>query len=399
MLTARRKTGELFCLGIDYEKETLLELRNKEEFFCPICGESVTLKLGEQRIFHFAHKGGGTCRNFHEPETTEHLEGKSQLYQWLLRQEIPCILEFYVKEIGQRPDIMFNYQGKKFALEFQCSPLPEDVFIKRTTTYLQHDYIPLWILSNRHIPYKNRNIVTLSNFNYFFLRGSSADTFYIPSYCPESRMFHFTGSIIPFSIKNAFAEHSVYPLDRISLDHLMNPKQEISQLNHLTWISELEKYNLNWSLHSVSGKNHFLNELYSRKLNLFLLPPEVGLPVPHAFFFQTSPLKWQTYLFLDVIEGKQPGDFITVKEIKSQVNKRIKKKEIILRRLPQLGKINPFLPVREYFLLLMMNGIVVRKNPEVLQLQRRIIVPRTNREKEEAKQQFLKGLHYVSQNS
>lgn len=58
MLTAQTKIGEKICLGLDYKKDTLLALRSKEEFFCPICGESVLLKLGDQRIFHFAHKQG-----------------------------------------------------------------------------------------------------------------------------------------------------------------------------------------------------------------------------------------------------------------------------------------------------------------------------------------------------
>lgn len=394
MLTAKLKTGELISLGIDYKKEVLMQLRQKEDFFCPICGEIVLLKLGDHRIFHFSHKPGGVCQDFHESETVEHLEGKRQLYQWLLKQKIPCILEFYDKEIKQRPDIMFHYNGKKFALEFQCSTLSEHDFIKRTATYLKSGYIPLWIPSNRHIHFKSRTIVTISNFTYLFLRAPANHSFYIPSYCTENKLFHFTGSIFPYSIKNAFAQHSVFSLDNISLDFLLEPRIKLSPIIHFNWNRELEKFTMNWTMHAGKCKDRFLNELYSRNLNLFLLPPEVGLPVPHALFIQTSPLIWQSYLFLDVIAEKQPGDIITVKEIMNQVNRRIDRKEIVLRHLPQLDQVNPFKPVREYFQVLMEQGILLRINSEVLQVEKKIQVPRTNREKEEAKQQFLKNYHH-----
>ncbi|MBT2697131.1 hypothetical protein J7E79_06860 [Bacillus sp. ISL-40] len=214
MLTAQTKIGEKICLGLDYKKETLMALRNKEEFFCPICGESVLLKLGDQRIFHFAHKQGGACRDFYENESNYHMEGKRQLFQWLIRQKIPSVLEYFDREIQQRPDIMFNHNGKKYALEYQCSTIPESIFIKRTNSYLQNGYIPLWILSSNKILIKKRNIVVLSNFQYLFLRTTSSGKFYIPSYCPEKQQFHLVESITPYSTKNAFANHSFYPIKK-----------------------------------------------------------------------------------------------------------------------------------------------------------------------------------------
>lgn len=112
MLTARTRTGKTVCLGYDYKKETLLHLRKKEEFVCPICGERLLPKLGDQKVYHFAHQPGSTCRDVYETESFDHLEGKRQLFQWLIRQNVPSILEHYDSEIQQRPDIMFNYKGK-----------------------------------------------------------------------------------------------------------------------------------------------------------------------------------------------------------------------------------------------------------------------------------------------
>lgn len=399
MLTAQTKVGTMICLANQQSKEDLLQLRNHEEFFCPVCGEPVLLRLGDQRIFHFAHKSCSTCQDLYERETPAHLEGKLQLYQWLVRQKIPCMLEYYDKEIGQRPDILFQYLGRKYALEFQCSPLPEPVFIKRTRAYLEHDYIPLWIVSFHHLQPNLRRIVPLSNFHYFFLRASASGQFYIPAYCPETGKFHILNSIIPYSVKNAVVHHMSYPLESTVLQDILEPRKTLKPLRLSRWASEIENYTFKLALHTGAGKNPFLQELYKRNLNLFLLPPEIGLPVTHSFFIYTSPIIWQTYLFLDLIANKNSGDFISLQELTWHVNKRIDRKEIIVRHLPQLESAHPMVPVIEYFHQLIGMGILTRKSATVCQLNRKIIIPRSNSEKEEAKRIFLQKYQQFLLNS
>ncbi|WP_312471286.1 competence protein CoiA family protein [Neobacillus sp.] len=391
MLTAHTRSGKKINLGYNYKKETLLYFRSKEEFFCPICGESVSLKLGDQRIFHFAHKQSSSCREFYENETITHMEGKRQLYQWLIRQRIPSMLEFYDKEIGQRPDILFKFKEQKYALEYQCSSLPESVFIKRTKTYLQNEYHPLWILSSNHIHQKKRDIISLSNFHYLFLRATSSGNLYIPSYCPEKHLFQLVGSITSYSIKNAFAQTSQYPLNDLKIEGLLEPISE-HHLNLSSWMSEIENFKLNLTLYPEKIQNPFLNEVYKKNLNLFLLPPEIGLPVPHSLTIQTAPIIWQTYLFLDVLAGKYPNDLITLQEIKAHFNKRIRRKDIIIRNLPQLVQVTPLLAEMEYLQHLVLFGILIRKGDTDFQVQRKITIPRSNREREEAKTLFYRRL-------
>lgn len=399
MLTAKTKVGTIICLANQQPKEPLMELRKSEEFYCPECQEPVTLKLGDQRIFHFAHKIGSTCQDGHEPETKDHLEGKLQLYQWLVQQKIPCILEFYDKEMGQRPDILFQYHGRKYALEFQCSPLPESVFIKRTKTYLEHDYIPLWIVSFHHFHPNYRSTVPLTNFHYLFLRASESGHFFIPAYCPKTRKFHFVTSIIPFSVKNAFVHHSSFPLERTPVDDILHPQKNSNQLKFSCWTREVENYTYKLALHTGAGKDRFLQYLYKRNLNLFLLPPEIGLPVKHSFYFYSSPIVWQTYLFLDYIANRNPGDFISLQELIWQVNKMISTKVIVLRHLPQLDGVDPMIPVIEYFRQLIGLGILTRKSADLCQVNRKVIIPRSNSEKEEAKQLFCQKYQQFMLNS
>lgn len=387
MLTARTKTGKKLCLGLNYKKETLMSYRSKEEFVCPICGESVVLKLGDQRIFHFAHKRGSTCRDSFENESYEHLEGKRQLFQWLIRQGIPAEIEYYDSEIQQRPDIMFKHNGNKYALEYQCSTVPGMVFNKRTKTYLENGYTPLWIISSCHIHQKKKDIISLSNFQYLFLRSTSSGNLYIPAYCPEKHLFQLVESITSFSIKNAFAKYSFIPQHNIELDGLLEPYQK-NQFNLSSWKAETEKFIFNWGLHPQPSQKVFLHEIYSRGLNLFLLPPEIGLPVAHALLLQTPPIIWQTYFYLDVLANKNPGDFITFQEVTIHFNKRKRKFEILIRTLPQLQQLNPILPLIEYVQTLEHLGILTRKKDSVYQLQRRIVIPRSNSESEEVKLRF-----------
>ncbi|MDV2686958.1 competence protein CoiA, partial [Alkalihalophilus lindianensis] len=108
-----------------------------------------------------------------------------------------------------------------------------------------------------------------------------------------------------------------------------------------------DQFKLNWSLNPGAHSNRFLHELYNQNMNLFLLPAEIGLPVPHSLFFQTSTIVWQTYLFLDVLADKNPGDMVTLNEIRSQNKRRIKRKELSIRRMPQLEKVNDMVPVND----------------------------------------------------
>jgi competence protein CoiA len=396
LLTAQTKTGKTICLGMDYKKETLLLLRNKEEFICPVCGEGVLLKLGDQRIYHFAHRNGVNCKNFYENESVYHMDGKRQLYQWIIGQGIQAALEYYDPEIQQRPDIMFRHNGVKYALEYQCSPIPEEIFIKRTERYYKNGYTPLWIMAYRNIKSKRKNIFALSNFDYFFLRKTINKEFIILSYCPEKMQFHIVSSILPYSIKNAIAQRFTYPINKIGLDVILMPKL-MNTINPTQWKTELENSNLKWSFHPNPIQNHFLHEIYNQNLNLFLLPPEIGLPVRHSFLILTSPTIWQTYVYLDNIKPKYPGDYIYMKDLERSFNKRIRKKEITIRKLPYIEKVNPFIAVIEYFILLASLGILTRKNDNIFQLQKRIIIPSTNRESTEKKYEFYqKNKHILS---
>ncbi|WML43389.1 competence protein CoiA family protein [Neobacillus sp. PS3-40] len=387
MLTAKTKTGKKLCLGYKYKKETLLYLRSKEEFFCPVCEEKVSLKIGDKKIYHFAHQKGGSCREFYENETEYHMKGKLQLYQWLKGQNIAAELEYFDKEIQQRPDILFLYNGNKFAVEFQCSSIPEQLFTKRTENYLKHGYTPLWILGGNHYKKKDNETVSITNFQYLFLRKTKDGQFFLPYYFPDKKHFHLLYSIFPFSMKNAFGQTLSLSLDKLTISSILDPKVNI-KLSDQAWRKKLEVYQLHWSAYPSPGKKYFLRTLYNLRMNLFLMPPEIGLPILHSWLIQTPAFIWQAYLYIDIFRKKNIGDFITIEEIERSFTNRINKGQIQTRGFPQISIIRPFQAVMEYVFILEKHGVLDCKGGRSFLVRRNIKIPMTNREKEEMANYF-----------
>jgi competence protein CoiA len=389
MLVAKTKNGKMFCLGKSFQKETLIMLRKREEFFCPVCGEKVILKLGDRKIFHFSHLKAGNCRDFYENETEYHLEGKLKLYQWLRKQEIPAILEFYDREIQQRPDILFQYNHQKYALEFQCSTISEETFKQRTENYLTHGYKPLWVLGGKQLKEQYSGLSGITGFQYLFLRQAGDGKLYIPSYSPDRNTLRILYSIFPYSTKNALLRKGTFSLDKTKLPALIDPQMG-TMVNMGHWKKSIENYKLSWSIYPSDQQKKFFLEIYNHHLNLFLLPAEIGLPIPHGLFIQTPPFIWQTYYYIDLLQNKRPGDIFSIQQMEMSFNKRLARKQIVLRSFPQIENMKPLLAFFEYSCLLVRLGVLGRKTPSMFQVQKPIIIPRTNREKEERMRAFFR---------
>ena len=63
---------------------------------------------------------------FAEGESTLHLQGKIQLYEWFKKHGHQVKLEPYLKELSQRPDLLVTIDKEQFAVEFQCSTISHE---------------------------------------------------------------------------------------------------------------------------------------------------------------------------------------------------------------------------------------------------------------------------------
>ncbi|MFE8700389.1 competence protein CoiA [Cytobacillus sp. FJAT-54145] len=351
MLTAKTDNGQTISLGdIIVNKQSLLPLRGRL-FYCPQCSNKVILKAGPKKVAHFAHEKGADCTDYYERETEYHLLGKLRLFEWLKNKGLSPELEPYFSHIRQRADISFVYNKKTYCIEFQCSPIPEELFIKRTTNYLKNSLIPIWILGGKNIKRSNNHRATLSSFDYLFLRKNANQNWFIPAFCPNSNQLIILNNLYPFSIRHATSAFSITPITKMNLEDLLNPPI-ITRCNYVDWLSAIQRYKTSLITNSRAFSNPFLLELYHRSLSPQLLPPYIGFPLKNHIAIETPPFIWQTYLIIDNLVSLEVGEVINFQHVYLSLLKRINKNEVRVRRLPLIKENTlPFL-LKDYLILL-----------------------------------------------
>lgn len=388
MLVANRKNGARLSLGDQWEKKELITLRSKEKFHCPECKEEVILKLGTKKIWHFSHLSGSICEHEYERESNYHLEGKLQLYNWLKKQGINAELEKFDRSARQKPDIAFDWQGKKYAIEYQCSIIPEEIFIKRTDRYFENGYIPIWIAAGNLIKRTGTKAVSINNFLYLFIRRPRQN-WNIPVFCPLSGQFIDLNGVIPISSRKTITQLEIHSIDKVPVDHLISPISKNYSVVK-SWQSELQKFKSRYLMYPGSYQNHFLQQLYSNHLNLLSLPSEIGLPVFSAPYIETPALIWQTYLYLDIFRYFKKGDQISVAQVHNAFNNRLRRGHIKWRNLPVAGKGNYSLVVSEYIQLLTKISVLTQISDSLLKLNRELKIPGSIDEQSAAEAYFYK---------
>ncbi|MBP2241180.1 competence CoiA-like predicted nuclease [Cytobacillus eiseniae] len=347
MLVSKTTHGEILSLAKMYDREFLEKLRRKESFYCPECGEQVILKIGTKKITHFAHKKGSVCTESYERESEYHLKGKIRLYEWLKLQGVSPILEPYFKEIAQRPDISFQYRNRQYAIEYQCSVIPEELFIKRSNNYIQAGIVPIWLMAGKSIQRKGNHKASLSSFDFLFLSKSARQKWTILAFCPIGNTLITMHDILPLTIRNILTQFSIINLKEATLSNLLDPHGS-NRLNIVAWRDEIRKAKNIQPLFQ-SPQNKFLLELYKHSLIPSLLPVEIGIPVLHAPYIETPIIQWQSYLFIDVFNKMNQ---FSMRHIHLSFNKRVKNRDIKLRKLPLESDSNVYDALSDYIQLL-----------------------------------------------
>lgn len=193
MITA--KIGEKFvnCFDGGHSRETLKTWADKGILKCPACGKEYEYCHGRVVRPYFRHKEKTDCVDkYSEPETNEHIQGKIALYNWIKDQEgvTDVILEAWIPETRQRPDIAFKYNGEQYVFEFQCSPI-STVYLERHELYQAAGINDIWILGTEK--YSNKHS-----------RGKFIEQFAIGSYNVERNHFSYIHAIdiedLPYKI-------------------------------------------------------------------------------------------------------------------------------------------------------------------------------------------------------
>lgn len=135
------------CFDGIYNRDQLKKWSEKGILLCPACGKPYEYCHGRVIQPYFRHKDKNQCEDkYSEPETEEHLQGKRDLYEWIKRQDnvTDVILEGWIPETKQRPDIMFKYNGNQCVIEYQCSPI-SSMYYERHELYQAAGIEDVWI--------------------------------------------------------------------------------------------------------------------------------------------------------------------------------------------------------------------------------------------------------------
>lgn len=119
----------------------------KNQYYCPDCHQELVIRHREDGRNFFAHSDREPKQS---GETSEHLTGKQQIYEWARRRGWNPQLEVSLPRIDQRADVMLSINGQRVAIEFQCSPLTLRQIRERNLGYASEGILVKWLLGHRY---------------------------------------------------------------------------------------------------------------------------------------------------------------------------------------------------------------------------------------------------------
>lgn len=311
MLIAYNNQQQLF-LPYQYTRKALQRYRRQMKFFCPQCLEQVQLKIGNYNIPHFAHFTKNQCSQlFAEGESTLHLQGKIQLYEWLKKHGHQVKLEPYLKELSQRPDLLVTIDEEQFAVEFQCSSISHEKWRQRTMGYERNDIQAIWLFQTpqgkeavngirkiRISPLLQKAFITTTDLPYLLTYNPVTAQFVYWTNLLHVHGHTFIGKVQKISVD--LQHFPFYRPQRITPEEFQRYWQLYKQTCRQFAHSRL--------LHSKKGaQDPFLRNCYELNLSLTAMPSYIGIPVREGASISLFTSEWQTMLvYFSKQLGRQP---------------------------------------------------------------------------------------------
>jgi competence protein CoiA len=368
MFTAQTISGKVISI-LNVSHKTIKMLQKEEKFFCPSCKGEVILKMGVKKQPHFAHKR--TCLIKPEGESEIHLLGKKKLFEWLMRHGYEPRLESFLSILRQQPDVLFLWNEKRVAIEFQCSIIDVKEIERRTLNYLNHSYWPLWIVYQKHVITRHDKILHLNEFLTRFINQAPGGFPFLLSFDPESERLFSYNNIIPFSKNRAYTSIVEFSLHDSLEKIVLNFTRNHHFYHH--WFFLQKKSIERLSILPNGRKNPFLQYLYQNRIHATQLPPEIGIPVPNMFLIVNSPFEWQFYIWFYFLYKRKINTVFSIQQIDSFIEDKLKYM-ILFRKLPLFTKEDQFQPIHAYLQFLTDVGFFervgdklrIRKIPELI---------------------------------
>lgn len=303
MLVAFNEHNERFVLKTSIPPTTLKQLRETTQFYCPQCKEPLQFKIGSVKIPHFSHHSNSICEtHFSERESEKHLLGKEHFFEMFQSLSLCVELEPYLPQLAQRPDLLVvKSDRKRYAIEYQCSPISTERLKERNNGYASEDIHPIWIPATpKHKGLTNGlRKISLSNQLQQFLVTTNNQSFLI-TYDPYKRLFYYVSNLLFVHGQTFLSKVQCLPLEKQKFPFYLpktlmrNEFLQYMKTYHLT----KEKYLKSRVLLSRKGVNDILlRSVYELRLNLSSLPNYIGIPIRGSEELKLFNVEWQTALF------------------------------------------------------------------------------------------------------
>lgn len=351
MLTATTKKGKSITLAL-MSKQAIIQLRQRESFVCPACKSEVIIKAGNVITPHFAHVAEVQCPEREGGEGEYHYQGKLLLYEWFKRQQINVLLEHYLPDIQQRPDLLIEVRDRQIAIEFQCAKVDPQTIYQRNIGYRRANIIPIWILGANLFKRKSTHHIQLNRFLTSFIHQFSAThptTLFF--FCPQKQQFSFVQDIIFTTNHKALAKQTFTPIHDINFYHLFIKKTFSKQELLTLWNKELTSFRLG-KRPNFGQERAWRNWLYEKGLHIDYLPTYIYLPIRSQYKMKVPLWIWQSRFLLEFLSLNSQNKIFHLNEVERFLQRFIKKKldGQLIRR--------PHNPIQEYLILLCEFGLL-----------------------------------------
>lgn len=306
MLIAKDSSGHYILLDGRYSRQQLKKWQKERTFFCPQCHEPLLLKVGKEKIPHFAHYRQSICSTYQaEPESKEHLQAKMDLYHFF-RQFTEVKVEHFLSDIQQIPDLLVQWKGEWLPVEYQKSRISVEQWMKRTENYKERQMRPFWIL---YPPIKWRKSgltkVRINQWYHLFFYKRN-DRSRATAYSPETRSFIYIERLVHLKSEQFLLRMTPVPLERQTFPFRPSPPMTDREIKRLTqlYIFSRQQYVRHVYRYNREGvQQPVLRYLYEHQRNE--LPPFIGVPFPGQHLFSEHDVLWQIL----ALEGPWPTDW------------------------------------------------------------------------------------------
>ncbi len=335
MLVAQYKNQFVDMVG-DSTKEEWVKKNKEGELLCPVCQCKVIPKCGTKKTWHFAHRSYEECAGFQEAETNYHLLGKKGLYKWFIESSEEPIVEYFIRDIAQRPDLFLPKHNH--AIEFQCATMSHDQLRSRIQGYQSLNIQSDWIFGLKRLTHKGNYLHFIQSTDLSAAKKDNDGNLYLNYFCPLKNQFVLLRNILPLSQRKSAA--IAYRFSSKTFKHFQWLSRTFNddELSHHKelWLKQKTTWRMTAFKNTSPSVMYIKKVLYFNNRSLTLFSPAAGVPSNGYYHFETSPYLWQTYL-LFLIE-KLPVSLFSYYFIEQEFERLLQKRILQERVFPYINE-------------------------------------------------------------